>query len=224
LGRRSIRELARMRWSTLELRDECGRRNGRWGLGCARKVGLVKEDVPTDKCLLCHRVNAAPALDSMLKAHEDTVQRVGLQALALVLAHMDVGTTPKDTKVREVGLVPMPCLKGGGVWERRRGQAFQDTGHVLEGLPPIRGRKLGLQEHRSDAFSKCPIASFSNAILLGSGTDGAFVQNSLLGKESVPFLAHVLATLVVTEDADLLASLALNEGLVRQKSGVGLVF
>src|ERR1700693_5109311 len=136
---------------------------------------------------------------------------------------MDIGTTPKYVKVRQVWLVAMPGLKGCGVWECRSGQALQNAGHVLDGLAPERSRQLCLQQHCSNAFSKSPVPPSSNSILLGSGANSALMHNSLLEEQRIPLLAHVLTTLVIAEDTDLLASLTLHQGLVREEGRVGLI-
>ena len=42
-----------------------------------------------------------------------------------------------------------------------------DVDHSSQSISPVAGRKVSLSQHSSDAFSKNPVCSLSNTILVG---------------------------------------------------------
>lgn len=84
--------------------------------GCAgtREVLFIKHSRVTDNLLLCSGIPEQPALVVGRIANEDTLSRMRLQLLPLVLLDVHIGSASKDPQVRHIRLALVPQLKGSG--------------------------------------------------------------------------------------------------------------
>ena len=81
---------------------------------------FIKLSCVADEGLLGVRVVEQPPLVVVWVAHEHALLRMRLQALALVLLHVDVRRTPKASEVGDVQFLAKEGRVGGVVLERGR--------------------------------------------------------------------------------------------------------
>ena len=77
-----------------------------------REVAFVELSTFRDKELLGGGIVEVPALVIRRIAHKETLAHVGLQLLALVLLHKDVGSASKHPEAAEIWLLAVPGFIG----------------------------------------------------------------------------------------------------------------
>ena len=117
-----------------------------------REVPFVELGAFRHKELPRKRVVEVPALVIRRIAHKQTLPRVRLQLLPLVLLDEDVRRAAKHPEAAEIRLLTIPGFIGRLARKRRGRQAVPDLDLGGEAATPEGGRQLGLVKHRSDVL------------------------------------------------------------------------
>ena len=101
-----------------------------------------------DNELLCCRVPESPGLGAVRIADEDTLSCVGLERLAILLAHEHVSQTAKNAEVGHIWfvLVSLPGSIRDTALQRRRRHPVSSMDEGRDSVGPKRGRELRLGE------------------------------------------------------------------------------
>ena len=99
-----------------------------------------------DEELLCSRVPELPGLGAVRIADENALSCVGLERLAILLAHEHISQTAKNTEVGHIrfALVSLPGSIRDTALQRRRKHPVSSMDEGRDGVGPKRGRELRL--------------------------------------------------------------------------------
>ena len=116
---------------------------------------------------------------------------------------MHIGRTTPDMKMRDIWLVSMPKFKGSHTIDSISRTSVPNMYKRNQGLTSESCRQVRLMKYGSNVFTKQPVCSFSNPILLRTSLDSVLTKNSILYGKLSKSVAHVLSTLVILWSLDL---------------------
>ena len=116
-----------------------------------REAAFIEDSMRRDDELLCCRVPESPGLGAVGIADKNTLSCVGLERLAILLAHEHVSQTAKNAEVGHIrfALVSLPSSIGGTALQRRRRHPVSSMDEGRDSVGPKRGRELRLGEQGS---------------------------------------------------------------------------